>query len=253
MKRRVLWSGNKRAKYTIRVELNVQERKALIDKGCCQSVVKQDLVKPEQWNPHTQVLITCVHGDQRSYPVATLSLSWRGAEERLKVEVIPVVLGEDLTIGTDYEDFIPLLAKASQEYITNTWWEDTPYVAAEVEEKPMRPKLSRKQKQGQRQSYNGNLTLAAARPISHRATVLTAEGSFRQAQREDPLLKNAWQRALAPDETAVGRGVVEGGDTVIRGGGGERRALLIQEGKRWIGKDPEAALDKKRSNKGSQH
>ncbi|KAJ1141726.1 hypothetical protein NDU88_008054 [Pleurodeles waltl] len=119
MKRQVLWSGTKKTKYTITVGLDGKERKALIDSGCSQSVVKQDLVKPELWNPHTQVLITCVDGDQRLYPVATVSLNWRGAEERISVGVIPA-LGEDMIIGTDYEDFVPLLTKASQEYLTNT-------------------------------------------------------------------------------------------------------------------------------------
>ncbi|KAJ1123610.1 hypothetical protein NDU88_002078 [Pleurodeles waltl] len=132
-----------------------------------------------------------------------VSLNWRGAEERLAVGVIPT-LGEDLIIGTDYEDFIPLLAKASLEYLINTWWEDAPYVKAEVEESPKRLNLSRKQKQEQLRYYHANPVPGSLRPAPQPTTVLTAVGSFRQAQREDPTPKNAWHQALAMDETSVG-------------------------------------------------
>ncbi|KAJ1163361.1 hypothetical protein NDU88_003820 [Pleurodeles waltl] len=66
-------------------------------------------------------------GAQREFqPRFRRSVSFPGAEEQISVGVI-TALGEDLIIGTDYEDFVPLLTKASQEYLTNTWWEDAPY------------------------------------------------------------------------------------------------------------------------------
>ncbi|KAJ1171523.1 hypothetical protein NDU88_003384 [Pleurodeles waltl] len=100
-----------------------------------------------------------------------------------------------MIIGTDYEDFVPLLTKASQEYLTNTWWEDAPYGTAEVEETPIRPKLRRKQKREQQQSYHAKDSL---RPANQDAAVLTAVGSFRQAQREDPHLEKRLATCLSP-------------------------------------------------------
>ncbi|KAJ1167797.1 hypothetical protein NDU88_008185 [Pleurodeles waltl] len=153
-------------------------------------VVRQDLVKPEQWAPHTKVLITYVHGDQRLYPVATIILNWKGVEEQITVGMIPT-LGEDLIIRTDYENFTPLLARASQDYVTNIWWEEAPYGKAEVEESPLRLKLNRKQKREQWQYYNAAPAMGSPKPGPQAATVLTMIESFRQAQREDPTLKNA--------------------------------------------------------------
>ncbi|KAJ1129362.1 hypothetical protein NDU88_007733 [Pleurodeles waltl] len=51
MKGRVLWSGGRRRKYTLKVYLNDMERTALADSGCSQSVIRQDLVTPEQRTP----------------------------------------------------------------------------------------------------------------------------------------------------------------------------------------------------------
>ncbi|KAJ1118595.1 hypothetical protein NDU88_006786 [Pleurodeles waltl] len=108
-------------------------------------------------------------------------------------------LGEDLILGTDYANFTPLLEKACQEDITSTRWEEAPYGTAKVEEIPLRKKLSRKQKREQRQEYHATPTPDSHKPSPRAATVLTTVGSFRQAQREDPTLKNAWQQALRPD------------------------------------------------------
>ncbi|KAJ1165513.1 hypothetical protein NDU88_005940 [Pleurodeles waltl] len=58
-------------------------------------------------------------------------LNSRGAEETITVGMIPN-LGEDLILCTDYVNFTPLLEKACQEHITNTWWEEAPFGTAEA-------------------------------------------------------------------------------------------------------------------------
>ncbi|KAJ1154407.1 hypothetical protein NDU88_007159 [Pleurodeles waltl] len=103
-----------------------------------------------------------------------------------------------MIIGTDYEDFVPLLTKASKEYPTNTWWEDAPYGSADVEETTIRPKLSRKQKRQQRQSHQAKPKADPTRPAYQPAAVLAAAGSFRQAQREDPTLKKHLPSCISP-------------------------------------------------------
>ncbi|KAJ1164556.1 hypothetical protein NDU88_004992 [Pleurodeles waltl] len=123
----------------------------------------------------------------------------RGAEETITVGITPN-LGEDLILGTDYVNFTPLLEKACQEHITITWWEEALYGTAEVEARPVRKKLSRKkQKRKHRQEYRTTVTPESPEPVPRAATVLTTVGSFRQAQQEDPTLKNTWQQALHPD------------------------------------------------------
>ncbi|KAJ1153963.1 hypothetical protein NDU88_006721 [Pleurodeles waltl] len=93
-------------------------------------------------------------------------------------------LGEDLVIGTDYEDFLPLLAKASQEYVTNAWWEDAPYVKAEVEERPQRLKLGRKQKREQRRYHTKSAPASIRHPHNSPRLCRRAPLSFFNAPQE---------------------------------------------------------------------
>ncbi|KAJ1154992.1 hypothetical protein NDU88_007730 [Pleurodeles waltl] len=198
MKAHVLWSGGKRPTYTLKVYLNDVERTALVDSGCSQSVIQQNLVLLVQRTPQSQVLITCVHGNQLPYPVAMVRLNWRGDDETITVGVIPD-LGEDLILGTDYVDFISLLEKASQEHGNNAWCEEAPFGASEDEVRTPRIKLSRKQKREQRREHRNFHNLRNLDPAPHTATIFTTTGEFRQAEHEDPTLKNAWHQALHPD------------------------------------------------------
>ncbi|KAJ1126900.1 hypothetical protein NDU88_005306 [Pleurodeles waltl] len=149
----VMWSGHNQTKYTTRMRLNQVEKNVLIESGCSQSVVKRDYVRPDQWIPHAQVLITYVHGDRKTYPIATVSINRRGQEECLSVGVIPN-LGEDMIIGMDYDAFAYLLVNSNQDHMTDSWWkEEAPSVSTDIEEHPVRRKLSKKKKREQKQGY----------------------------------------------------------------------------------------------------
>ncbi|KAJ1149643.1 hypothetical protein NDU88_002449 [Pleurodeles waltl] len=108
-------------------------------------------------------------------------LNWRGIEEKITVGMIPN-LGEDLILGTDYVNFTPLLEKACQENIANAWWNEALFGTTEMEARPLRKKLSRKEKREQRQEYRNPLTPETPEPVPQTATVLTIAGTFRQAQ-----------------------------------------------------------------------
>ncbi|KAJ1122106.1 hypothetical protein NDU88_000610 [Pleurodeles waltl] len=103
-----------------------------------------------------------------------------------------------MIIGTDYEDFLPLLTNTGQEHLANTWWEEAPFVSSKIEEPKLRQKLSKKKKRELKQSYS-NKTRGSYSPSTSAPTeVLTV--AFCQTQREDPTLKHTWHHALAPDE-----------------------------------------------------
>ncbi|KAJ1180956.1 hypothetical protein NDU88_006167 [Pleurodeles waltl] len=149
MKGRVLWSGSNQGKYTTTMRLNKEERNVFIDSGCSQTVVKQDYVEPDQWIRNAQVLITCVHGDRKTYPVAALLINWRGQEECLSVGMFPN-LAEDMIIGTNYDAFVQLLNNANQDHVANSWWKEAPFVSTDTEESSIRRKLSEKKKREQK-------------------------------------------------------------------------------------------------------
>ncbi|KAJ1199445.1 hypothetical protein NDU88_003279 [Pleurodeles waltl] len=149
-------------------------------------------------------------------------LNWRGTEETIMIGIIPN-LGEDLILGTDNPDFSPLLEKACHEDVTSAWWEKAPHGVVEVEERPLKKKLSRKQKREQRKEYHATPTTDTHMSVLRAATVLKSTGSFRQAQREDPTLKKSWQQALQPDERSKravrgARGVVDKEEEPADGG-----------------------------------
>ncbi|KAJ1217223.1 hypothetical protein NDU88_004818 [Pleurodeles waltl] len=113
-------------------------------------------------------------------------------------------LGEDLILSNDYENFTPLLEKACQENIANAWWAEAPFGTTEIDVRPVRKKLSWKEKREQRQEYQDRLPPEIPESVPQTGTVLTIAGTFRQAQREDHTLKNTWQQALHPDGRSVG-------------------------------------------------
>ncbi|XP_069100681.1 uncharacterized protein [Pleurodeles waltl] len=200
-KGRVFWTGGEKPKYTLPIFVNNIERWALIDSGCSPSVIRKDLVLPGQEEPGSQVLITCVHGDQRYYPLATVKVKWREQIENLQVGVLST-LDKDIILGTDYEDFPSLLEKAVQENLLRGWWAEAP--SDITTEEPTREKniLSRRQKREQRRAYIQHYT-SLGNPAT-RGKIYTITGDFQQNHNEDPTLKHAWQQAEAGAATGVG-------------------------------------------------
>ncbi|KAJ1128101.1 hypothetical protein NDU88_006480 [Pleurodeles waltl] len=145
--------------------------------------------------PTIMVLITCVHGDQRYYPLATIRLKWRDRTEPLRVGVLPR-LDEDIILGTDYEDFPSLLDKAGQEHLLRTWWEESPSGLDKEEPKEARVILSRRQKREQRHYYAQKSLPRDGPEVARKVCMVT--GDFRRNQNENPSLKHAWQQALSP-------------------------------------------------------
>ncbi|XP_069085522.1 uncharacterized protein [Pleurodeles waltl] len=191
-KGRVFWSGGDKPKYILPIVVNNEKRTALIDSGCSHSVIRGNLVMPGQVVKGQQVLITCVHGDQRYYPLATIQLQWREWSEDLRVGVLSK-LEEDIIIGTDYVDFSSLLERTGQEHMLTSWWTEVP--EGDMPEGPgrIRATLSKKQKREQRHSYWQ--TLPSDEDSTPSGRICSITGDFRQNQNEDPSLKHAWQQA----------------------------------------------------------
>ncbi|KAJ1107527.1 hypothetical protein NDU88_004917 [Pleurodeles waltl] len=123
--------------------------------------------------------------------------------ESVASAVIPD-LGEDMIIGTDYDALAHLLNNANQYHIANAWWKEAPFVSSEIQEPNTRRKLSKKQKREQKQGYRTNSDPTKPSVSAVPKAIMSIAGRFRQAQREYPTLKNAWQIALAPDVASVG-------------------------------------------------
>ncbi|KAL6485144.1 hypothetical protein MHYP_G00071890 [Metynnis hypsauchen] len=97
---------------TISVLINGQQEKALIDTGSTQTLVRESLIPREEWR-EARVKVSCVHGDERSYPTAEIYLTVDGQTFLVTVAVVdqlpyPIVLGQDIPVIVD------LLPKSQQ-------------------------------------------------------------------------------------------------------------------------------------------
>ncbi|KAJ1217092.1 hypothetical protein NDU88_004687 [Pleurodeles waltl] len=71
------------------------------------------------------------------------------------------------------------LETACQENIANAWWDEAPFGTTEIEARPLRKKLSRKEKREQQQEYRDHLPPETPEPVPQTGTVLTITGTFR--------------------------------------------------------------------------
>ncbi|KAJ1165248.1 hypothetical protein NDU88_005676 [Pleurodeles waltl] len=88
--------------------------------------------------------------------------------------------------------------------MTDSWWKEAPFVSSEIEEHSIRRKLSKKKKREQKQGYRINSDDPKLAVSTDPKAIMSVAGSFRQAQREDPTLKNAWHSFPKEDLTNQG-------------------------------------------------
>ncbi|KAJ1113549.1 hypothetical protein NDU88_001791 [Pleurodeles waltl] len=103
--------------------------------------------------------------------------------------------------------------------------------------------LSRRQKRAERQQYVQNPNTVTRPSPGVASKVCTVSGDFRQSQRNDPSLKNAWQQALNPEEHAHTR---VGGHELVRKKARER--VRGSKGKEIKAAQQEPGLRKEREN-----
>ncbi|XP_040923722.1 uncharacterized protein LOC121201710 [Betta splendens] len=91
---------------TITVEIDGRALQALIDTGSTQTLVRRQYVPPHAISTDDTIPVCCVHGDERTYPIAEVYIKVDGQMYLLKVGItdnlpFPVVLGHDLPTLVD--------------------------------------------------------------------------------------------------------------------------------------------------------
>ncbi|XP_078511546.1 uncharacterized protein LOC144770692 [Lissotriton helveticus] len=166
---------------------------ALADTGCRQSVLRpQDLPTPPR-PPTGTVAIQCVHGDTKKYPTTQVRVRHPadpGTE--LTVGLIPN-LPEQVILGSDYAG-LPKLVQDTTDSL-NQWWGEAPFSGEQpLAEDPTKARKSRNQKRQEKRNHT------TAYPVVPDVHPWQTDREFRASQQEDPVLQEAWGKALDQED-----------------------------------------------------
>ncbi|XP_078501046.1 uncharacterized protein LOC144755728 [Lissotriton helveticus] len=194
---------------------------ALADTGCRQSVLRpQELPNPV--GPVTgTVAIQCVHGDTKLYPTARVRVQHpTDPGTTLTVALIPT-LPEQIILGSDYSGLPHLLHETTDSL--EKWWLEAPFPhnqpSQEASDRHYKTKAQKKKE---------NRSHATVFPVRVEEHPWETDREFRAAQQEDPVLQEAWRRALEnEDPLQVGPYFYKKNGLLYRKGGAQQTPQLI--------------------------
>ena len=96
--------------YHVPVRIKGGVHQALVDSGCTQSIIHQDLVRPGALVEASWVDVRCIHGDIHRYPVVPVEIRYRGKNHRIQAAVSSR-LAHPLILGTDWRGFSQLIGE----------------------------------------------------------------------------------------------------------------------------------------------
>ena len=73
--------------YSVPVRIQGGTHQAMVDSGCMQSIVHQNLIRPGALLEAGWVDIRCVHGDIHRYPVVPVEIRYKGKKHSVKAAV----------------------------------------------------------------------------------------------------------------------------------------------------------------------
>ncbi|XP_059210478.1 uncharacterized protein LOC131989303 [Centropristis striata] len=108
--------------YSVPVRIQGGTHQAMVDSGCTQSIVHQNLIRPGALREAGWVDIRCVHGDIHRYPVVPVEIRFKGKKHSVKAAVSSR-LTHPLILGTDWPGFDRLVGQCVgvRSRPTGTW------------------------------------------------------------------------------------------------------------------------------------
>ncbi|KAL7854953.1 hypothetical protein SRHO_G00171430 [Serrasalmus rhombeus] len=198
---------------TIAVLINGQQENALVDTGSTQTLVRESLVPREDWK-EDRVQVSCVHGDERSYPTAEIYLTVDGQTFLMTVAVVaqlpyPVVLGQDLPVIIDLlpktqQCMIMTRAQSAREALAELPFKDSVEVNFS---KPTKPKAQRR-----REKFLRSTLVDQEEPLSKPETPvdLVIPSNISTLQGQDPTLQPWFNKVSEIDGVKQkGKGITE--------------------------------------------
>ena len=100
--------------YSVPVRIQGGVHQAMVDSGCQQSLIHQNLVRPGALLEASWVEIRCVHGDIHRYPIVLVQIKYKGKTHSVKAAVSSR-LAHPMILGTDWAGFNKLVGVCSQQ------------------------------------------------------------------------------------------------------------------------------------------
>uniref|UniRef100_A0A669EUZ0 Gypsy retrotransposon integrase-like protein 1 n=1 Tax=Oreochromis niloticus TaxID=8128 RepID=A0A669EUZ0_ORENI len=235
--RPTLPSPDHEAVRTAPVLVNGQREEALLDTGSFQSVVLASLVPRELWSD-TRTKISCVHGDEKDYPMAEVYLTVGGQTFLLPVTLAPrlpyaVILGldiptlldlvsnevpghvhtvqvdqdhnlqkQDIILQAQPESAIPSLI-TTRAQSANDPLKELPFYDEELEVSPAKPAKSRAQRR--RDKFRGSSRLEGIDQSPNLPLELDIPPDISSLQQADPSLKSWFDKVSEVDGQVQGK------------------------------------------------
>uniref|UniRef100_A0A3B3D8P6 Gypsy retrotransposon integrase-like protein 1 n=1 Tax=Oryzias melastigma TaxID=30732 RepID=A0A3B3D8P6_ORYME len=193
-------------KHVVDVAINGQHRKALVDTGSSQTLIKSSLLSNGLLNFDKNVTISCVHGCQKNYPTADVTLEIEGQAFMLTVGVLDqlaydVILGDNLPI---LENLINQNTEAHKcAVVTRSMakgLEPLPHVDDDLFEGKCKIRKTRRQKRNDKNKYVGKANeLHLVPPEMSFESQWQIPGNFRESQRSDLSLKPLFEKCVVDE------------------------------------------------------
>ncbi|XP_061757255.1 uncharacterized protein LOC133553258 [Nerophis ophidion] len=98
--------------YYVPVRIQGSTHRAMVDSGCEQSMIHQNLVRPGALRMGTRVRVKCVHGDIHEYPIVPVEIFFKGKKHNVKVAVNSR-LAHPLILGINWSGFNGLIEQCA--------------------------------------------------------------------------------------------------------------------------------------------
>ncbi|CAI5648105.1 unnamed protein product [Oreochromis niloticus] len=214
-------------KHVVDVSINGQTVKALADTGSSQTLVKSSMLSNVLPDFNKPVNITCVHGCQKDYPTADVTIEVEGQAFMLTVGVLDQ-LAYDVILGEDLPILDSLVRNNSEAYscavVTRSMkrgLEPLPDVDEDLFEGGSKIRKTKQQRRQEKNKNSGRAklpepTLPMSPPIDLQWEF---PNNFRERQENDPSLQPLFKKACNVDdgkENAVGLKRVTGEPFIIK-------------------------------------
>lgn len=226
------------------VVLNGQRISALVDTGSMQSLVSADLVPAHRKNYAGMIELRCVHGEERSYPTASVHVEVLGQMYLLKVGVVDglpysIILGQDFPallelVPTKGECNIIVTRAMARKRETEMPLAVLPWYDSEIEAEPGKTRKSKRQRRQEKFQFGVAHGEEESYPELPEVTVKIPQ-DMGLLQQQDPEINLLYQQAQKEEQLTdkgaelTGQSFSLRNGVLYKGGGREARMVVPQK------------------------